>query len=489
MAFETIRGESGVDFIGTDGVDSLFALNETGSITVDASGANDIITVANTSGVVGTATVKGGAGDDTIAFALAGDSNETRLSSSSVNGGAGDDDITLEGAVTSVVRGNEDDDDFTLRGNYTGSTLNGNGGNDTFDMDAATSISLQSTKILGGNDNDGAMVFDDGTGAVDITSVVDSTINGSKGNDAITLGIVTTATNFTVFGGQGNDVITSNNTAAVNNTDAGIVYSGDKGDDTITTNSANDSISGGEGNDLITSAAGTDTVDGGAGDDVITDGAGNDTTTLGDGDDTYNDGAGNDTITGGGGADTYAFDVTATDDNVYTIAAVTDSAAALSGTTRTFDTIGVGFTAAIQSIDISAISESLLGEEVDNNTTVTLGANSTVVPGTTIASTADTFAELRTALSGGALLTASSAAANDINIDFVTVIGDGGASALIDGTYLIVNNTNAILDSGDLMFRISGAAGTTLDANMAALDDYTAIGAGGTAAATNAWIL
>ena len=107
MAFQTIPGESGVDFVGTAAVDALFALNESGAITADALAGDDTINIANSTGLVGNATVKGGEGDDTIAFTDANGANVSRLSNSVVNGGAGDDTISTEGTESSVVRGNE----------------------------------------------------------------------------------------------------------------------------------------------------------------------------------------------------------------------------------------------------------------------------------------------------------------------------------------------------------------------------------------------
>ena len=95
MAFETISGASGVDFIGTENVDVLFSLNEAGRQSVVAAGGDDDITLENFTGVVGTATVRGGEGDDTITVGT-GESGITRIADSSVNGGAGDDTITTD---------------------------------------------------------------------------------------------------------------------------------------------------------------------------------------------------------------------------------------------------------------------------------------------------------------------------------------------------------------------------------------------------------
>jgi hypothetical protein len=590
VAFETIRGESGVDFVGTAAVDALFALNETGAITADGDAGNDTINIANSTGVVGNATVKGGAGNDTIAFTDAAGANVSRLTNSSVNGGAGDDAIATEGTESSVLRGNEADDNFTLRGNYSNSTLNGNSGEDSFAInvvgDANATLTLSNSKILGGTDNDGRMRFDGGNG---IAAAINSTINGSKGNDSITIGAVARATNFTVFGGQGNDLITSTNAGA-----DGITYSGDKGDDQINTGAAKDIVNGGDDSDLINAGGDNDTIDAGAGTDRVNDAAGNDISILGDGNDTYNDAAGNDSITGGLGADTYFIDTVGAFNNNYIISAVADSAAATSGTSRTFDTFRTGNTAALQHIDITPVGEALLGDAVSGTTvvngsgqlsvagdaavatnaipvgttvsnyvqnSVTTGvvaggvAATTVTALGTITATADnlvalnaaiagstgngavalaatdiayfdqngvyvgavtndgdgsfsinaadagagfsaltltaaatssaidqdttvaaqatltnstvtSFAALRSALSDGNTLTASGGRTagvlnNVVNYNVITV-NDGLATAGIDGTYLIVNNTNRILDSGDLMFRIgNGAAATT----------------------------
>jgi hypothetical protein len=346
---------------------------------------------------------------------------------------------------------------------------------------------------------------------------------------------------------------------------------------------------------------------------TVNDAAGNDISVLGDGNDTYIDAAGNDSITGGLGADTYFIDTAGVFNNNYIISAVADSAAATSGTSRTFDTFRTGNTAALQHIDITPVGESLLGDAVSgttvvngsgqlsvagaatneipvgttvtnylqnstgagNVTTIAAGpvtvtastvtalgsidlsgftavqltalnaainanaanqalnggagialdatntayydqngsyvgattltgaahsvvaadsaagftqftalAGANIVSGelneiTTIAaqatlanSTVTSFAALRTALSDGNTLTASGGRTagvlnNVVNYNVVTV--QNGAASNINGTYLIVNNTNRILDSGDLMFRIGNGSAATTNAS-AALD-------------------
>jgi hypothetical protein len=577
VAFETIRGESGVDFVGTAAVDALFALNETGLITAEGKEGNDTINVADSNGVVGTTTIKGGDGNDTISFQTVAGTNVSRLLNSQVNGSKGDDTINTVGAESSKIKGNADDDNINLSGNYSNTTLNGGAGEDSYTLTAA--VTLSNTKILGGADSDGLMNF---TGAA-ISAAVNSTINGSKGNDSIQIGTVTSANGFTIFGGEGNDLISSTNAGSDS-----VVYSGDKGDDQITTRGAKDSVSGGEGVDLIQTGGDNDTIDAGTGDDIVIDAGGNDIVVLGEGDDTYTDGAGDDSITGGEGADTYTL---GGGDNNYIITSLTDSAAALSGTSRTFDDFSTGNTAVNEHIDLTAVAESLLGDAVTGGTTVATAQHSLTGTATTdlatglvitnftqavglvqgvagaapagtvanvtsigsIAVTADNFAAINTRLdanvstdaadgtgtapvvaagdtayftgtgdyvgatdgtgatlanvagaspqefaaftftNGGAAnasvaqvsttvasavttsavtsfaalrtefanggLTASTG--NVINYNVVTV-NDGLATAGIDGTYIIVNNTNNILDSGDVMFRVGvGAAAST----------------------------
>jgi hypothetical protein len=554
VAFTTIRGATGTDtikFEGTSAVDALFALNETAPMSVTGVAGNDIINLANSSGVVGNATVRGGEGNDTIRFTDAAGANVSRLLNSSVSGGVGDDDIFTEGSESTKFRGNEADDDFVIAGNYSNSTLNGNSGEDSFAITAGNSITLSSSKILGGGDNDGRMNFTGGDG---IANAVDSRINGSQGNDQIRIGRVALASTFNISGGQGNDLIVSVNAAA-----DGIVYNGNDGDDQITTGAANESVGGGEGDDLINAGGGTDSINAGTGNDIVNDGAGNDISLLGEGNDAYTDAAGDDTITGGAGRDTYT--INAADDNNYLIGSG-DSAATLTGTSQGFDIFSAGFTADNQHIDITPVAESLLGDAVTGGTRVqtaqaTVGgaaafgdiaagttlnvvqldgvteviggvatdvtgvAANSVVAGTDttttyynqrngdtiatstfvtatgaaagagnvveaaytgfaftaaaddgaasanvttietsaiIASTASSFAALRSQFANGTLTASGGPGNNVINYDVVQVAGNAGAAAGMNGTYIIVNNTNNILDSGDLMFEVAGGA-------------------------------
>lgn len=455
LAFETIRGAAGVDFIGTDGADILLSLNEAGAKVVDAKGGNDSITLDDATAVVGTATVKGGAGDDTILIGTAVVANNqiTRLSGSSVNGGEGNDTITTRGVVNSTIRGNQGEDVFNLRGNYTSAVINGNSGGDVFNLDAA--VQLEDTKIVGGNSNDGQMILD----SFDITAV-NSTLNGNKGNDAIIIGGTAagtnlTATGFTVFGGQGDDTI-QNEFATVTSGNV-VTYSGDKGDDDIDAGVGNGSILGGEGNDTLNGEAGKDTIEGGVGDDVIDGGAGDDVIKAEAGDDTIalNTG-GEDTVTGGAGKDTY----TGADVVDFVFEAIADSPATFSGAGATLesafdDFTGFTFVAGVDDLVVDGVDNILAGSvatTVNNNGAINIGA-----AGGTIHDAADIKAAIEAApLTASALGTIQ---AYVVTVDATALQDDGAtASTLAGDIFVYLNDTNTIFSSGDMMVEMGSVA-------------------------------
>jgi hypothetical protein len=451
LAFTTTRGAAGVDFVGTDAVDVLFSLNETGDITVDAKGGNDTVTVADADGVVGTVTIKGGAGNDVIIATDSDGGTPARFSSADVKGGLGNDSITSAGAVSSKIRGNEGADDFALSSNYTDVTINGNSGVDSFSI-AATGIVLSNAKILGGSDNDQQMNFT--AGAI---TAVDSTINGGKGVDGIQIGTVTSATNFTVFGGQGNDVITS-----VNAGSDSVVYSGDKGADQITTGGAKDSISGGDDNDIISAGGDSDTVSGGEGNDIINGEAGTDSITGDVGNDTLNGGAAADTVTGGLGADTITTGEAAANSFVYST--VSDSAATLTGTSNGFDTFS-NDTDALETVDLKAVALILAGNTLASDAALA-GDALLVEAGDNV----NSFAQLASFLNNNSgvadrTLDASGGADGAARLLVQSLaIADGAGTGSIAGNYIIVNNSNGIYDAGDMMFEIATLDGTIADA-------------------------
>jgi Ca2+-binding RTX toxin-like protein len=78
-------------------------------------------------------------------------------------------------------------------------------------------------------------------------------------------------------------------------------------DDTLTGNSASNSLSGMQGDDLLKGGGGSDTLSGGSGQDTLAGGSATDTLYGGDGDDTLAGGAGGDAMYGGNGIDTLSY--------------------------------------------------------------------------------------------------------------------------------------------------------------------------------------
>jgi len=118
---------------------------------------------------------------------------------------------------------------------------------------------------------------------------------------------VAAATTLTINGSSGNDSIT---VSSVDTTLGGtIILNGGSGNDTLTGSALGDQLNGGAGLDVLNGGAGADTLTGGTGNDTLTGGTGNDTIDGQDGDDAiiWNDGDDNDSIDGGSGRDVLTF--------------------------------------------------------------------------------------------------------------------------------------------------------------------------------------
>ena len=130
-----------------------------------------------------------------------------------------------------------------------------------------------------------------------------SDIGGLVGNIAIARDTVIEEANM----GSGNDTVTGNSADNSIRSGAGNdEVSAGEGNDTIIAGEGNDSIEGGAGNDQIWAGSGdlgNDEMNGGAGDDVMGGGAGDDTINGDDGDDTVFGGAGDDNLNGMEGLD------------------------------------------------------------------------------------------------------------------------------------------------------------------------------------------
>lgn len=428
MAFETIRSASGVDFLGTDQQDVLVAFNESGSIYVGGRQEKDTITFnQNISGVLSTATIQGGQGDDAVQINSALSSSFINgnkdsddifvtgfISQSTIRGGQGNDELFIEnGASNSLFAGDDGDDRIGFQDDETFSTVtvNGNKGNDTLALGDGR---FNGFNALGGEAND---TITTGAGA----SFAATTINGNKGLDTITLAGGFISGGLSVFGGEGADTITTGNydVSATNDDAVGVYVSGDLGNDQITAGDGDDTILGGDGDDTMAGGDGDDTIQGGAGNDSIT----------GQG--------GENRIIGGEGADTYT---ASAGTDVFVIDAITNSNATTSGKVQGFDTFSVGdsFTTTVDELNIEAVSSSLAGGTVNNVNTI--GANIAVGP------VAD-WAAVKTALDTAGVLASTTAG---INARTFTATVDGVA-----GTYLWINDTQSAYNAGDLVFKVA----------------------------------
>lgn len=250
-----IGGNTGDDFvtlqIGSSGA------NNASDYNARMGGGDDIFTTGNT--IINSFISLDGE-------TLANDGHDT------INGGAAG-DLFLNSEI--VGRGGNDRLGTAAGGvlNVSGSTVNGNTGNDTILIGTS-----DSSEIYGGKDQDSIVT----TG-----NQVSMTYNGNIGADTITLGAGT----FSGFvnGGQGSDILSA---LAVTNTGTGVTMGGDKGSDTLIGSARNDSMFGGDDGDTLTGGAHADTMTGGTGNDVF---AGYGTASVAD----VNDGAddGFDTIT------------------------------------------------------------------------------------------------------------------------------------------------------------------------------------------------
>ncbi|SEM77026.1 Hemolysin-type calcium-binding repeat-containing protein [Loktanella fryxellensis] len=170
----------------------------------------------------------------------------------------------------------------------TGSTVYGNGGNDTISAGTAND------QIFGGSGNDRAF----GGGGSD-------TLYGGTGDDSLYGG----AGNDTLFGDTGSNTLWGD--AGDDRISGGIgadtLYGGD-GQDTLQGGDGADVLDGGIGDDRLAGDTGNDVLSGEIGNDFLLGGTGSDALFGGDGNDTLTGGAGDDTLTGGAGRDIFQLD-------------------------------------------------------------------------------------------------------------------------------------------------------------------------------------
>ena len=252
MAFTTLPGSAATDaasLIGTSGIDIATVASQPTGLFLNAEDANDFITFSKAGSGY---TVLGGQGEDSI-------SAEPALTGSIVNGNIGADVIVLTTLDTSAVYGGKQNDTL-ISATLTSSSVNGNIG-----ADAVTVTSgLSASQVYGGKDNDTLTV-----GGV----ISSSSVNGDIGNDTINLNVATLENGSSVQGGLNDDTITltgvnvfssdssvfggqGNDTINLVNSTAGAVIYGDNDNDTITGGTGADNITVGAGNDRLNYAIG-----------------------------------------------------------------------------------------------------------------------------------------------------------------------------------------------------------------------------------------
>ncbi|MEP1442921.1 MAG: hypothetical protein ABJK39_07915 [Hyphomicrobiales bacterium] len=347
-----VLGDGGEDTITLDRA----YVGRSGSGTVDGGANNDLITISNASGIGrndgGAGQVLGGVGEDTITI---NGSNIGQSGSATVSGGADNDSIAISSisniannaSGTGQVLGEEGDDTITLDRSVVGSrgaaTVSGGAGNDSIALSTFSNIGNRAGstgQVLGDAGDDTITLADSYVG-----DSGDATVSGGEGNDSIALSGASVIARFNdatgqILGDAGNDTITLDDTDVA--VSGAATVSGGDGADSISfddaalalNQGATAQVLGDAGNDSITisssliGGAGQATVDSGDDDDVITltpvvfgsrttlgEQAGSEGVILGgDGDDSVSlgnaaiggDGAGR--VDGGDGADSIAID-------------------------------------------------------------------------------------------------------------------------------------------------------------------------------------
>ena len=278
----------GVDF------DPDTLLGDTGNDTIIADAGDDFIV-----GDQGNDLVLAGQGDDTV---FGGAGNDTLM------GEAGQDSLTGNGGMDSLL-GGDGDDELVWRGSGDGDdTLEGgNGGN----VGTVRGTSNANTFAIG-QDINGRLTVTEGNSTVTFLDVDNINVNGNTGNDAVTVGDISSVglVALTVSGGTGDDLIDASGGSLVstrlvlNGNDGQDTISGSMNSETINGGADNDSLMGGGGDDTMTGGDGDDAMNGEAGDDLVDGGAGNDIVNGGDGNDSLVGGFDQDTLDGQDGDDT-----------------------------------------------------------------------------------------------------------------------------------------------------------------------------------------
>ena len=287
-------------------------IGTTENLVLNANGGDDTITAGNGLAGLIQLTIDGGAGNDTI---TGGDGNDTLLGGDGndlITGGRGNDIAQLgagddtfvwnpgeasdsvegqAGADKLVFNGANIDEKFDISANGSRARLTRDVGTVTMDLNGMETLDL---RALGGadtvtvNDLTGTDVTNvnidlAGTGGAGDSAVDTVVINGTDGDDVITItsdnGVVTvhglgadvSISNFeagdklVINGLGGDDVIEASGLAA----GIELTANGGNGDDIIIGGAGNDILNGNAGDDILMGGPGQDVLDGAPGDDVI----------------------------------------------------------------------------------------------------------------------------------------------------------------------------------------------------------------------------
>ena len=155
-------------------------------------------------------------------------------------------------------------------------------------------------------------------------------------------------------------------------------------------------------------------------------------------------GAGADVLTGGAGADDFVY-----------LAVANSAASVAANTTVTFDSI-TDFTAGTDNINIAAINTVLTGGAAATGVTVT---TLTTAAGSLADTTIANFAELVVAVDNlGLTASAAGAAGAATGIQAYVINLTGNTGALGTGTYLLINNADAVMTAADVMIAWTGTS-------------------------------
>ncbi len=247
----------------TNQADVVDATNDNGYTYIQTLDGNDSVLGSSGDDVYDDEMGTGdGAGEDTFFGGAGNDEIWAGTQDDTLFGGSGND--TLNGQAGNDI----------IDGGTGADTLDGGGGDDTFVMDGTfgndTIVGGETDEVVDGD------VIDASSQTIDLdvtfTGAETGTISGGISNAGFSEieGIIT---------GSGDDVVTGN-----------------VGNDTVSTGDGNDTFFGGAGDDFAATGAGDDTLEGGAGNDILLAGAGNDTLTVSDGDQAFGE-EGDDTFT------------------------------------------------------------------------------------------------------------------------------------------------------------------------------------------------